>query len=243
MLERALADAGDELALRVRVLVPLSFAQFNGHQFGRRAPVSEDAVECATRLDQPQLLSQALSMRVLVRFLLGDGLDKQAMGRALELEDRELPMSALLGPSVQHAQLLVGTGKLEQARHELLNIRRRYIERGEESELIIVAFHSGLNEIWQGNFAEAALIAEDAMERASQLDRDLPMSVALMIRFGGCCLRRGTRLKRGATPTEALAICRRCDSPTLVSVWPVTTSGFLDVSLGNDDAALSTLSP
>ena len=139
LLERALADAGDKLALRVRVLVPLSFAQFNGHQVGRARACLEDAVECATRLDQPQLLSQALSMRVLVRFLLGDGLDEQAMGRALELEDRELPMSALLGPSVQHAQLLVGTGKLEQARHELLNIRRRYIERGEESELIIVA--------------------------------------------------------------------------------------------------------
>ena len=242
LLERALADAGDNLALRVQVLVPLSFAQVNGHQFGRARAYFEDAVECAMRLDQPQLLSQALSMRVLVRFLLGDGLDKQAMRRALELEDRELPMSALLGPSMQHAQLLVGTGKLEQARLELLNIRRRYIERGEESELIIVAFHSGLNEIWQGNFAEAARIAEDAMERASQLDRDLPISVALMIRSAVAAY-AGHEIEARRDASEALAICRRCDSPTLVSVWPATTLGFLDVSLGNHDAALSTLEP
>ena len=204
LFERALADAGDNLALRVQVLIPLSFAQVNGRQFDRARAYIEDAVGCAARLEQPHLLSQALSMRVLVQFLLGDGLDEHGMRRALELEDRELPTSALLGPSMQHAQLLVGTGKLEQARLELLNIRRRYIERGEESELIIVAFHSGLNEIWQGNFAEAALIAEDAMERASQLDRDLPMSVALIDSFGSCCLRRGARLKRGATPAKHL---------------------------------------
>ena len=76
LLERALADAGDNLGLRVQVLVPLSFAQVNGHQFDRARAYIEDAVGCATRLDQPQLLSQALSMRVLVQFLLGDGLDK-----------------------------------------------------------------------------------------------------------------------------------------------------------------------
>ena len=151
-------------------------------------------------------------------------------------------MSALLGPSMQHAQLLVGAGKLEQARHELLNIRRRYIERGEESELIIVAFHSGLNEIWQGNFAEAARIAEDAMERASQLDRDLPMSVALMIRSAVAAY-AGDEIAARRDASEALAICRRCDSPTLVSVWPATTLGFLDVSLANYDVALSTLEP
>ncbi len=151
-------------------------------------------------------------------------------------------MSALLGPSVQHAQLLVGAGKLEQARRELLTIRRRYVERGEESELIIVAFHSGLNEIWQGNFAEAARIAEDAMERASQLGRDLPLSIALMIR-SALAAYSGHVMEARRDASEALAICQRCDSPTLVSVWPATTLGFLDVSLGNHDAALSTLEP
>ena len=87
----------------------------------------------------------------------------------------------------------------------LLNIRRRYIERGEESELIIVAFHSGLNEIWQGNFAEAARIAEDAMERASQLDRDLPISVALMIR-SAVAADAGDEIEARRDASEALAI-------------------------------------
>ena len=35
---------------------------------------------------------------------------------------------------------------------------------------MIFAFHSGLNEIWRGDFAEATMIADDAMEIALQLD-------------------------------------------------------------------------
>src|SRR5206468_2447015 len=35
----------------------------------------------------------------------------------------------------------------------------------------------------------------------------------------------------------------RCDSPNLVTVWPITILGFLDVSLGNYSAALTTLEP
>jgi DNA-binding CsgD family transcriptional regulator len=43
--------------------------------------------------------------------------------------------------------------------------------------------------------------------------------------------------------SEALAVCQSCDSPFLVTVWPATTLGFLDVSLGNYEAALDTLEP
>jgi len=42
---------------------------------------------------------------------------------------------------------------------------------------------------------------------------------------------------------DALAICQRCDSPVLVTVWPATTLGFLEVSLGNYREALETLEP
>ena len=242
LLERALADAGDDLALRVHILVPLAFAQLNVRQLDSAERYVEDAVTTANRCGQPQLLSQALSMRVLVNFLLGRGVDEHGLRRALELEDNQAPMSALLRPAMQSAQLLVGTGQHELARRELRAIRQRYIERGEESELMIVAFHSGLSEIWWGDFAEAALIAEDAMERALLLEGDLPLSVALMLRallaaYAGD--EHGARRDAG----EALAICQRCGSPQLVTVWPITALGFLEVSLGNYQAAIAVLEP
>jgi ATP/maltotriose-dependent transcriptional regulator MalT len=40
-----------------------------------------------------------------------------------------------------------------------------------------------------------------------------------------------------------MAAMQRCDSPALVAVWPATTLGFLEVSLGNHAAALDVLQP
>lgn len=242
LLGRALDEAGDDLALRVQILVPLAFAEVNSRRHDHAARSAEDAVTAAMQLPQGQLLSQALSMSVLVRFLLGDGLDESTLARALDFEDPELPMSSLLGPSVHSAALTAATGHLDKAAEQLLNIRQRYLESGEESELILVAFHNGLNEIWRGDFARATLIAEDAMERALLLERDLPLAVALMLRAAASSY-TGAESDARRDSVEAIRICRRCDSPELVAVWPTTTLGFLDVTVGNYSAALATLQP
>lgn len=242
LLERALADAAGDLALRAQILIPLAFAQLNLGQLDSAARYVHAAVRSATDCGQSQLLSHALSMQVLIHFLLGRGVDEHGLQRALDLEDSQAPVSALLRPTVQSAELLMGTGQLERAHRELRTIRRRYLERGEESELMIIAFHSGLNEIWRGDFAEAALIAEDAMERAQLLGGDLPMSVALMLRALVAAY-AGHQDEARRNATEALAICQRCDSPRLVAVWPIATLGFLEVSLGNYQAAIAALEP
>ncbi|HEY9304872.1 MAG TPA: LuxR C-terminal-related transcriptional regulator [Mycobacterium sp.] len=242
LLESALADAGDDLVLRAQILVPLAFAQLNVRQFDNAARCVQAAVQSAMKCGQSSLLSQALSMRVLVHFLLGRGVDEHDLRHALELEENRAPISALLRPTVQNAQLLVGTGQLEQARRELRAIRQRYMDGGEESELMIVAFHGGLSEIWLGDFANAALIAEDAMERALLLEGDLPRSVALILR-ALLAAYAGQELEARGDASEALAICQSCDSPQLVTVWPITTLGFLEVSLGNYQAAITALEP
>jgi DNA-binding CsgD family transcriptional regulator len=178
-----------------------------------------------------------------VSFLLGDGLDEPALERALELEDREEPISAFLDTTVQSAVLTGGSGRLDMARDEWLAIQRHGIERGEEIELLMFAFHGGLNEIWRGNFTDAAVIAEDVMERSAQIGGgDLPLVLAPMLQSAVAAYAGNEpQARRGAS--EALAICQVCDSPFLVTVWPTTTLGFLDVSLGNYKAALDTLEP
>lgn len=243
LLNRALNDAGDDLALRVQILVPLAHAQINVRHFDHAASSITDAVRTAERAGQPQLLSQALSMHALVRFLLGDGLDEPTLQRALALEDREAPISAFLDTTVQSAVLMGGSGQLDKARDEWLAIRRHGIERGEEIELLMFAFHSGLNEIWRGNFASCALIAGDVSERAVQLGGgDLPLALAPMLQ-SALAAYAGQEFEARRDAAEALAICHRCDSPFLVTVWPITTLGFLEVSLGNYKAALDTLEP
>jgi DNA-binding CsgD family transcriptional regulator len=68
------------------------------------------------------------------------------------------------------------------------------------------------------------------------------MSVALMIQ-GAVAAYAGDEHAARRDATAAQAAAARCDSPALVAVWPPTTLAFLEVSLGNYEAALDILGP
>jgi DNA-binding CsgD family transcriptional regulator len=241
LLERALDEVGDQLGARVPLLVTLAFAELNAGELDAAADTIENAVATAEQLGHPHLLSQALSMRVIIRFQRGRGLDAPNLQRALQLEDCKAPTPVTLRPSMQNVLLMAWTGRLPDAHKEVLTIRRECMERGEESELMFVAVHSVMIDIWQGNFTDAALVADDTMERARQLGGDLPLSVALMIRAAVAAY-AGQEVATRTDAREALAASKRCRS-NLLAEWPITIIGFLEVSMGNYQAALTTLEP
>lgn len=241
ILERALVEVGEDAALRVQILVTLTFALLNVGHLDAAAGKVEDAVKHAELLGNPPLLSQALGMRTMVRFMRGEGFDAPTMRRALELQGHDADIPLAVRPSVQNALLLAWTGQLDQAREEMALIRRRCIENGQESELNFVALHVVLIEVWRGTFTAAAVEAEDTIERALQLGGDMPLAIALTVRavldtYAG----RVDDARHNAE--EALAASQRSGSHTL-AVWPIATLGFLEVSLGNYHAALTTLEP
>ena len=180
-------------------------------------------------------------MRVMLHFMRGQGLDEHSLDRAVELEDRGADVSSAFSPRVQHALLLAWIGALDRANDEMLAIRRRCIDTGEEGELSFIDFHSVLIHIWRGSMAEATLIAEDAVERALQLNGDLPLSVALTVRAAVAAY-AGDEESVRRDVAEAIAASERCGSRRL-GEWPVTMLGFLEVSLGNYEAAIETLKP
>jgi DNA-binding CsgD family transcriptional regulator len=241
LLQRALRETEGNFTLRVQTLVALSWALVNAGHLGAAVDTVEDAVAGAEQLAQPDLLSQALGLRVIMHFMRGDVIDEPSLRRAVELEGRDSAIPLPFRPSMQNAMMLAWTGQLDQAHDEMLYIRRRCLERGDETDLVYAAFHTVLIAIWRGDLTEAMLVAEDAVERAMQLGGDVSLSVALTIRaaasaYGG----REDDARRDLT--EALAASRRCGSYRLAE-WPITTLGFLEVSLGNYDEALTTLEP
>jgi DNA-binding CsgD family transcriptional regulator len=248
VLKRALGEVDDNLALRVQMLVMRSFALTNGdllnaEQYSAAARSAEEAVTTATRLGQPHLLSQALGMSALHRFLRGEGLDQPTLQRALDLEDREADIALAMRPSMHNAVLLAWTGQLDRASKELRSIRQRCIERGQESEMMFLAVHCVQTEIWRGNFSEATRFAEDAMDRALQLGDDMALFVG---HAGGaaCAAHTGHVDRARADISEALAASKRCATRNFILwVWVVTTAGFLEVSLGNYPATVTVLEP
>jgi DNA-binding CsgD family transcriptional regulator len=241
LLERALAESDGNAVAQVRMSIMLAYAWFNGSRVEPALHHADEAVAKASVLKQPQLLGQALGMRATLRFASGEGLDEADMRRALELAPYPVDLPLAARPAVQNALLLAWTGELDAAARELVAIRERCLERGEELELIFLGFHTVLLQVWRGKLAEAELVAEDTMELAQQLNGDLPLFIALTLRATtGAYAGRVEEVRRDAS--DALAAARRCGSHRL-SEWAIASLGFVEVSLGNYDAALSTLAP
>lgn len=241
VVARALAEVGDNQILRAQLVVMLAQSQLNTGDLAGAIANLDDAVAGATGLNQPQLLSQALGIRVVAGFIRGDGFDETSMRRAVAMEVASQHMPVALRPSMQNALLLACVGRLEQARQELVTIRRGCLERGDEAELMFAAFYSVLTEIWRGNFAEAAVESEETMERAVQMGSDHALFVSLTIR--ATLAAYAGRVDEARRDTgEAMAAGMRSGSSTLLAKT-IANLGFLELSLGDYQAAQATFAP
>lgn len=241
LLQRALAEDEPDQALRIRMLTTLAHALYNTGEPGEAWRCAEEAVMHAERLGAPGLLSQALGVRSMLRFLRGDGVDEPSLQRSLELEDHESFTPTVLKPSVIHALIMGWTGALDTSYQRMQEIERRCVEKGEEGELIFITFQVAVNRIWRGDFAEAARVTDTTTELASQLGGDFPHMLGLVLRawlavFGG--------RENDARPLVADAIDASKRSGTgWHDDWSLTALGFLETSLGNYAAALNALEP
>lgn len=241
LLRRALAEDGPDQALRIRMLTTLAHALYNTGEPGEAWRCAEEAVMHAERLGAPGLLSQALGVRSMLRFLRGDGVDEPSLQRSLELEDHESFTPTVLKPSVIHALIMGWTGALDTSYQRMQEIERRCVEKGEEGELIFIKFQVVVNRIWRGEFAEAARVTDTTAELAGQLGGDFPHMLGLALRawlavFGG--------RENDARPLVADAIDASKRSGTgWHDDWSSTALGFLETSLGNYAAALNALEP
>jgi ATP/maltotriose-dependent transcriptional regulator MalT len=241
VLEHALDETGDHPALKAQMLVMLSYALLNAGDLAVAVRRAEEAVAIATPLDHPHLLSQALSTRVLLSFMHGKGLDEPSLQRALELEDDLASTPVPFRPGMHNAMLLAWIGQLDDARTQLLAVWQRCVEHGGESELMFIAMHRFLVEIWRADLTQARLIASDAMQRAVLLGGDVALSVALTTQAALAAFEgRADEARRDVA--ESLAAAQRGESLRLMG-WSLTTLGFLELSLGDHPAVLAALGP
>jgi ATP/maltotriose-dependent transcriptional regulator MalT len=241
LLEQGVEEAAENAPLRVQMLVALAFALVNTGDMPGALSTIDDAVTAAGELGHPPLVSQALGMRVVLRVMRGDGYDEASMRQAITHADRRAKVPLAFRPAVQNSMLLGWMGELERAHEHMLSIRRDCMERGEEGELMFVGFHMVVQAIWRGDVTEAALVADDTMQRAEQLGGDFPIFIGLTVRATVAAYAGDEHAVRRDI-AEALAAGQRSNAHTLMQ-WTVDVLGFLEVSLGNYDAALITLQP
>ena len=239
LLERALDDADNDPTLLVNTLISLAFGQRMIERFDESLANARKAVAAAEELGTPTLISRALAMFVQLSFIYGHGVDESMLQRALDLDDPDAIVLMPFRAAVVHAQILGWMGRLDAARTGLEEVRRASMERGAEHDLTAIVSFGTLIEVWAGNFAEAALVADEAMERAEQGGGSLAIAFSMKA-VAAAYVGRERDARAGAE--AALDIAIRGESPRLAT-WPLVTLGFLEVSLGNYAEALETLQP
>jgi DNA-binding CsgD family transcriptional regulator len=200
-----------------------------------------EAVERANDLAIPELTSQVLSMSVMANFLNGNGVDELVLQRALELEDREADIPFQFRASAINTMTLAWRGCLDEARREATTLRQLCLERGAETDMMAVAGHSALIDVWCGDFAAAGQVAEETMERAEQIGGDHIRVIALTIRATVAAY-TGRADDARADAREAIETAIGCGSTTL-AIWPTMLLGFVEVSSTNYAEALTLLQP
>ena len=181
-LQHAIDHADDTPALSARLLVTLSFVQ--GMAQGRHdeaLATARAAVAMAEKHGRPGDLSQALTQLVLLTFMSGAPPADEQLRRATELEDLTSDVSVQFCASAVDALLLALRGHLDEAETKMFAVRRHYLDRGAERDLMAIAGYRTMFAMWQGRFEDASAIADEALERSEQLGGNsinvIPLSV------------------------------------------------------------------
>lgn len=241
LLTQALQHVGGEALLAAQVGAQLALMRYTVGDLPGAEDAARTAVEDADRAGASGVLAEALGVLVICGFLRGGGADWGVLERAQALEDPDRQIVGMLRPSAIAAVLAVYTGRLDSARTQLEAVRRRVIERGEECDLPFVAVHLAWVECLRGDLPCAARYAREAHESAVQIGSATLRSFALMV-VAMVAAHRGEETATRSAVDKVLALCGPAGWKA-TPLWALSVLGFLELSLGDLQAAHRALEP
>lgn len=241
LLSQAIDQAADNPVLQLQarlLLVPLARAIGNGQESVDLAGV---AVAEADQLGVPGLRSQALTIQALVRFWHGLGPDPSAMQLALDLEDPDGGPAATYRAGTVAPVIRSWTGELNDAPSQIRAIRQRLLEGGTETDILWMADYATMVELWLGHYAAAGAIADEAVQRAEQMGASMVLVCAWARQAAVASYTGAIDVARSAA--GAVIDAARVSGDVMHRQAATATLGFIDVSLGDHAAAITTLAP
>ena len=238
LMHAAAAEAGDIPELRAPVeldLTMVSLAASLDHESGR--PHAAAALAYAERGSDQALLSHALAVTTMADFLLGEGVDEERLGRALELEDLDEEAMVEVRPTLVAGLLAFYTGDFERARALLYPLRARLLERGQDTDLPLLSLHLAWLECSAGDLQAARTLADEGLQTAalggSLTAHALALS-ALLDAYAGNVDECRQQVQEALERMGGAEFC-------LVVEWSSTALGLLELSLGDASAVHRTL--
>lgn len=197
------------------------------------------ALEAATEAGDGALEAAALAMSVTRNFRMGHALDRAGLGRALALEDPDRRMLLPMRPARLAGIAEYYSDNFARAASLYSELRQRVIDRGEDGQLPIVDAELSMVERSRGNLARALEVANEGCEVAQMLGGDTAQADML-------CERSFVRAALGDEPgaredAEHALACNTDDG--YLALWLGGARAFLELSLGNAQAANHALAP
>ncbi|WP_445168018.1 AAA family ATPase [Mycolicibacterium sp. Dal123E01] len=241
VLQRAVDEAADYPALRTQSLLLLALATGLGGDMATCVAHARQARRDADQTGIAALRSQALALWVHVSFMHGLDTDTEALQTALEIEDPESTAPATLQPTAVYALNCAWTGRLDDARTAMSEVARRCAERGNEVDVVWAAEQLTVIDLAQGRYLDAQRTAAEALERARQVDAQLPL-ISAHTSVASAAAYRGDLEVTHTAARQAIDIATSAGLTFLVR--PALTSlAFVQVSAGDYAEALQTLQP
>ena len=173
-------------------------------------------------------------------FHLGRGVQMDLMERAIELEHRSPYMELDFRPRAIYGSQLARTHHLEEARRYFEELSALGRERSDPSVAFMLC-HLGNISVRQGEYAEAASLAEEALDIARQSGRTAVQCFALTLRLLVAADRGELELGR-ALVAEILALVEVTDDRQSRGM-AVGRGAFLELSVGAPREAYALLAP
>jgi DNA-binding CsgD family transcriptional regulator len=249
LLREALAEAGDDPALRAEIEEGLAWGLLvMRRDLAGAAEHARSAVRFAERLGDRAALAEALAVQALTEFALGRD-PSSAMQRALDLEEWTLHLRVLRHPSFANGYLLNCEDRLDRARETFLELRRRATEHGDESALATILNHLTLVEFLAGKWDEANRNAEEGYSLALESGQE-PTQASILGKRALLEAVRGAVEDARATARRSLEIAApefdpSSPEPALARAGQTAIGalGLVELSLGRPEEAHHYLGP
>lgn len=241
-LRQALAEAAaDDFHLLADIHGALGMAGMNGGD-AATVPGHLAAIdEIACRTGDAALLVVAAGGKAWLAFLAGGGIRHDLIDAALKPVNGTERLAVETRPSYMAVSALVLSGELPAARAVLDRECADAADRGDEAGLPILLWQLVLVETWAGDWARAALLAEQGRQ-AAEFAESPPGSAFMAAAHAHLLVDRGLLEQARAEIDTAVGLSRSMalTSSQYFTIW---AAGRLELSAGDPAAAHAVLAP
>ena len=240
-LEQALAEVGENLALRVAIERDIVFTFMQLGEVSSAVRHARAAVETAEAADDPAVLAEALYYLCMVLCIHGEEIDPALLERAVAVDQRVATAPLLDHPGlatgrVPLALILKFSDRFDDARALLRSLYAEHVEHGDEAALPPVLFALGELECATGNCDDAARLAGELHDVADRTGQAIVGARAITLE-AMVAAHRGDVDDAYAKTAASLALAEATeDAPALLR--SLRSLGLLELSLGRPEQAV-----